>query len=163
MTEALTCATPIGELTLESDGTHLTAVLFPGEKSRSLEPVTVLEEMPADHPAFGPACRQLDEFFAGQRKAFDLPLKPLGTAFQLKVWRELLRIPYGQTSTYGELAKKLGNPRACRAVGAANGRNPLPIIVPCHRVIGSNGQLTGFAGGLEVKKRLLELEGALGR
>ncbi len=163
MTEALTCATPIGELTLESDGTHLTAVLFPGEKSRSLEPVTVLEEMPADHPAFGPACRQLDEFFAGQRKAFDLPLKPLGTAFQLKVWRELLRIPYGQTSTYGELAKKLGNPRACRAVGAANGRNPLPIIVPCHRVIGSNGKLTGFAGGLEVKKRLLELEGALGR
>lgn len=105
--------------------------------------------------------RQLEEYFRGERREFDLELAPQGTPFQLAVWREVSRIPYGETATYGELARRLGDPRAVRAVGAANGANPLWIIIPCHRVVGADGSLTGYAGGIEVKRRLLELEGAL--
>lgn len=102
--------------------------------------------------------RQLEEYFAGRRTSFDLPLAPQGTSFQLRVWEELRRIPYGQTISYGELARRVGLPRAARAVGAANGANPLPIVVPCHRVIGANGTLTGFGGGIEAKAELLAIE-----
>jgi methylated-DNA-[protein]-cysteine S-methyltransferase len=102
--------------------------------------------------------QQLTEYFKGKRQHFDLPLEPKGTEFQKRVWQELTRIPYGQTISYGELAKRIGNPNAMRAVGLANGRNPISIIVPCHRVIGANGTLTGYGGGLPRKKILLELE-----
>ena len=104
------------------------------------------------------ARQQLQEYFAGQRRHFELPLHPLGTSFQLAVWQQLRLIPYGTTISYGELARRVGNANASRAVGAANGRNPLSIVVPCHRVIGSNGSLTGFSGGLPIKQQLLALE-----
>lgn len=104
---------------------------------------------------------QLREYFAGARRAFDLPLAPRGTAFQRRVWDALATIPYGSTTSYGEIARRIGTPDAVRAVGAANGRNPLPIVVPCHRVIGADGSLTGFGGGLPTKRFLLRLEGAL--
>lgn len=104
--------------------------------------------------------RQLDQFFAGKRDAFDLPLAPQGTEFQRTVWDELLRIPYGETISYGELAKRIGRPKASRAVGAANGQNPISIVIPCHRVIGADGSLTGFGGGLPKKRKLLKIEGA---
>ena len=107
------------------------------------------------------AVRQLRAYFAGERREFRLPLDPQGTDFQRQVWRELESIPYGQTRSYSQIAAAIGAPRAVRAVGAANGANPLPIVVPCHRVIGSDGRLTGYGGGLALKKRLLELEGAL--
>ena len=102
--------------------------------------------------------RQLEEYFDGKRKEFDLPLILEGTEFQLLVWRNLQKIPYGETVSYGQLARRIGSPEAARAVGLANGSNPIPIIIPCHRVIGSNGDLTGFGGGLPVKKKLLALE-----
>jgi methylated-DNA-[protein]-cysteine S-methyltransferase len=102
--------------------------------------------------------RQLREYFSGRRTEFELPLAPQGTAFQRGVWRQLQEIPYGETISYGELAKRVGNPKASRAVGAANGQNPIPIVIPCHRVIGSNGKLTGFGGGLPTKEALLALE-----
>jgi methylated-DNA-[protein]-cysteine S-methyltransferase len=104
------------------------------------------------------AGRQLREYFAGKRIIFELPLAPEGTEFQKCVWRKLLAIPYGQTISYGELARQIGNPKASRAVGAANGQNPIPILIPCHRVIGANGKLTGFGGGLPIKEALLALE-----
>ena len=104
---------------------------------------------------------QLGEYFAGRRRQFDLPLAPQGTAFQLATWRALANIPYGGTISYAQLAQRLGNPNGTRAVGAANGRNPLPIVLPCHRVIGADGSLTGFGGGLPTKQFLLQLEGAL--
>ena len=102
--------------------------------------------------------RQLEEYFAGKRKTFDLPLAPRGTAFQLSVWNALQQIAYGQTRSYADIARVIGRPSAVRAVGAANGANPIPIIIPCHRVIGSSGALTGFGGGLDVKRRLLDFE-----
>ena len=105
---------------------------------------------------------QVQEYAAGKRQRFDLALKPAGTAFQLEVWNQLLLIPYGQTRSYGELAAMLGNPKASRAVGRANGTNPISIIVPCHRVIGASGALTGYGGGLPMKQKLLQLEGVLG-
>lgn len=101
---------------------------------------------------------QLEEYFAGDRREFDLPLAARGTEFQHRVWAELRRIPFGETISYGELATRIGKPTASRAVGAANGRNPLPVVVPCHRVIGSDGRLTGFGGGLPTKQALLDLE-----
>jgi methylated-DNA-[protein]-cysteine S-methyltransferase len=110
------------------------------------------------HPVLVQTERQLNEYFAGRRKEFSLPLDIRGTPFQKHVWEALLAIPFGETRSYGQLAKQLGNPRATRAVGAANGRNPIPIIVPCHRVIGSSGRLTGFGGGLETKALLLGIE-----
>lgn len=106
------------------------------------------------------AKKQLEEYFAGIRKNFDLPLKPQGTPFQLLVWEQLKQIPYGETRSYGEIAKAIGNPKASRAVGGANNKNPIGIIVPCHRVIGANGKLVGYAGGLDMKEKLLMLEKA---
>jgi O-6-methylguanine DNA methyltransferase len=109
-----------------------------------------------------PYARQLEEYFSGRRRRFDLPLDLRGTDFQKRCWQELLKIPYGETRSYAQIAQAIGNPAAVRAVGLANGQNPIAIIVPCHRVIGSDGSLTGYGGGLEVKRKLLELEGALG-
>jgi methylated-DNA-[protein]-cysteine S-methyltransferase len=111
------------------------------------------------HPLILEAERQLAEYFAGRRQRFTLPLDPSGTAFQRDVWDALRTIPFGETRSYAQIARQIGHPRAVRAVGAANGRNPLSIVVPCHRVVGSTGALTGFAGGLDVKARLLALEG----
>ena len=116
---------------------------------------------PGDHPLLDATAAQLDAYFAGVRIAFDLPLAPEGTEFQRTVWHALATIPYGETISYAALAERIGKPAAVRAVGAANGRNPLPIVLPCHRVIGADGALTGFGGGLPTKRFLLELEGAL--
>ena len=144
-------ATPIGPLRLEADGASLTGVWF-----HAKEPLTrgglsgVLAQTE----------RELDEYFARKRTVFDVPLRPAGTAFQLECWRALQEIRYGTTWTYAELASHIGRPDAVRAVGSANGANPIPIIIPCHRVIGSNGKLVGFGGGIDTKQRLLELEGA---
>ena len=113
------------------------------------------------HPIATEALRQLRAYFAGQLRRFELPLDLRGTDFQLRVWRELERIPYGETRSYLQIAEAIGAPRAVRAVGAANGANPIPIVVPCHRVIGASGKLVGYGGGLPLKKRLLQLEGAL--
>ena len=150
MTWTLLDPTPVGPLLLETDGEALTGLWF-GEKP-------VPGERDDDHPLLRRAAEQLAEYFAGRRNAFDLPLAPSGTAFQLRVWEQLRLIPYGTTISYGELARRVGNPAASRAVGLANGRNPLAIVVPCHRVIGANGALTGFGGGMDAKRTLLELE-----
>jgi len=115
---------------------------------------------PGDHPLVRSAIAQLTEYFVGARQQFDLPLAPAGTPFQQQVWQTLATIPYGQTISYAELARRIERPGASRAVGAANGRNPLPIVLPCHRVIGASGALTGFGGGLPVKRYLLDLESA---
>ena len=147
--------TPIGTLRLVSDGTHLQRIEFEGHYDET-------ESARESGDAVLSACaRQLREYFAGKRDRFDLPLAAQGTEFQRQVWAALAAIPYGQLRSYRDIAEAIDKPTAVRAVGAANGRNPLPIIVPCHRVIGSNGSLTGFAGGLEAKTRLLQLEGAL--
>jgi methylated-DNA-[protein]-cysteine S-methyltransferase len=111
-----------------------------------------------DEKGFTETLHQLTEYFSGDRHSFDLELAPKGTPFQEQVWRELQQIPYGKTASYGEIAGRVGNPKASRAVGMANNKNPIPIIIPCHRVIGKDGSLTGFGGGLDVKKQLLELE-----
>lgn len=148
--------TVIGPLVLAACGAGLTHVLFP-RGARAADPDPGWELAPS---RFAAIAVQLDEYFAGRRRQFDVPLAPSGTAFQLRVWRGLGDVPYGETLSYGELARRLGMPNGSRAVGLANGANPLPIVVPCHRVIGSDGSLTGFGGGLELKRRLLELEGA---
>ena len=146
--------TSIGELLLAGDGNHLSLLGFPsGKMQRRHEPDWTREGGP-----FVEACVQLDAYFAGELKAFDLPLMPKGTDFQESVWHALTEIPYGETWSYGQLATHLGKPKASRAVGAANGMNPIPIIIPCHRVIGASGKLTGFGGGIETKQFLLELE-----
>lgn len=146
--------TPIGDLLLAGDEESLSLVAFPeGSMRRDPDPDWIYNEKP-----FAEARRQLTEYFAGSRKQFDLPLSLSGTEFQLLVLEELRRIPYGETVSYGDIAERIGRPAAVRAVGAANGRNPLPIIVPCHRVIGSGGDLTGFGGGLDAKEALLRLE-----
>lgn len=123
-----------------------------------IESIELHGELQEDPTAFSDVVAQLDEYFSGTRKAFQLSLNPHGTDFQKRVWKELQKIGYGQTTSYSEIAKKIGNPKACRAIGLANGKNPIPIIIPCHRVIGKNGSLTGFGGGLTVKKQLLDLE-----
>lgn len=144
----------IGELLLAGDENALTMIGFPqGKMRRDPEADWIYNEAP-----FAAAIKQLNEYFAGDRHEFDLPLKLDGTEFQLEVLSELQRIPYGETCSYGAIAERIGRPKAVRAVGAANGRNPIPIIVPCHRVIGSGGALTGFGGGLETKEALLRLE-----
>lgn len=145
--------TPVGELRLDASDAGLTAVWWPDD-ARATDP----GERHDAHPVLAAARAQLAEYFAGQRRVFDLPLDPTGTAFQQKAWEVLRGIPYGQTITYGEQARRLGDVRKARAVGAANGRNPISIIVPCHRVIGASGALTGFAGGMSVKQWLLEFE-----
>ncbi len=145
---------PVGRLLLAGadDGLHL--ISFPsGHTARTPEADWVEDRGP-----FQEAERQLGAYFAGELREFRLPLILKGTAFQLAVWERLREIPYGETITYGELARRIGNPKASRAVGLANGANPLPIVVPCHRVIGSNGKLTGFGGGLPVKEKLLAIE-----
>lgn len=146
---------PIGKLLIAGDSEAVRQISFPDHG----EPVA--PEPGWRESAVGPvaeAIRQLREYFRGARTEFDLPLAPEGTAFQRRVWRALQEIPYGKTWSYGELAKRIGNPKASRAVGAANGANPLPIVIPCHRVIGADGTLTGFGGGLPTKKALLALE-----
>jgi methylated-DNA-[protein]-cysteine S-methyltransferase len=148
---------PLGELLLAGAGGALHLVSFPSGKGRR-RPERAWTE---DAAPFRAATRQLGEYFAGRRERFELELAPAGTEFQLAVWRGLRRIPYGRTWSYAELAARIGRPKAMRAVGAANGANPLPIVVPCHRVIGADGSLTGFGGGLPAKRLLLELEGAL--
>ena len=145
---------PLGDLTLVADGGALCAVYFPEHRHRP-GPATFGAR---DGGGFAEPARQLAEYFAGARTAFDLPTAAAGAAFQRRVWALVARIPYGQTSTYRALAAALGNPALARAVGAANGRNPLSVIVPCHRVLGSDGGLTGYGGGLDRKRRLLALE-----
>jgi methylated-DNA-[protein]-cysteine S-methyltransferase len=149
-------ATPIGPLVLAARAAGLTHVLF-AQGSRAAPPGPEWELAP---PRLARAAAQLDEYFAGHRRTFELTLAPSGTPFQLCVWHALAGIPYGETVSYGDLARQLGLRNGSRAVGLANGANPLPIVVPCHRVIGSDGSLTGFGGGLDLKRRLLELEGA---
>ena len=143
-------ASPIGVLTLESDGTCVTALRF-GDHGSSRPSCEVLEY----------AEQELAEYFSGVRRAFTVPLAPHGTEFQRRVWGELCRIPYGETAAYVDIAARIGKPSACRAVGNANNRNPLPVFIPCHRVVGKNGALTGYAGGLTVKEALLRLEGSI--
>lgn len=123
------------------------------------EQKTVGDAVLQDTPLLLEAKRQLEEYFAGLRASFSLPLNPRGTAFQKKVWQQLEAIPYGQTRTYGQIAAAVGQPTASRAVGGANHNNPIAIVIPCHRVIGANGKLTGYAGGLDIKEKLLRLEG----
>lgn len=153
---------PIGPLILAADDQGLREILFVNGRhaaepdpswhkinlSESSRPSDILKEV----------IRQLNAYFAGKLEQFDLPLAPAGTAFQLEVWRRLCDISYGETISYGELARRIGNPKASRAVGLANGSNPIPIVIPCHRVIGSNGKLTGYGGGLPIKEKLLALE-----
>ena len=145
---------PIGPLTLVRDQHGLRQVNFP----QNGQPAPADPEWHEDSAALAEAIRQLRAYFAGELEDFDLPLAPEGTPFQQHVWQELCRIPYGETISYGELARRIGNPNASRAVGLANGSNPIPIIIPCHRVIGSNGKLTGYGGGLPIKEKLLALE-----
>jgi methylated-DNA-[protein]-cysteine S-methyltransferase len=148
--------TPVGVLTLVATRDRLVAILWENDNPRRV-PLNVVAESP-DHPVLVRAAAQLEEYFSGRRTTFDLPLEFDGTDFQRKVWSALLNIPFGQTRTYSDIAREIGHPEAVRAVGAANGRNPLSIVAPCHRVIGKSGKLTGFAGGLEAKARLLSLE-----
>jgi len=145
---------PVGRLLLAGDGSSLGWVFFEKEN----RPVPPRPEWQERSRSFRDTTQQLDAYFAGKRRDFDLELAPEGTPFQQRVWRELCAIPYGETISYGELARRIGRPGAFRAVGAANGRNPISIIVPCHRVIGSNGSLTGFGGGLDTKRALLDHE-----
>ena len=152
-----TISSPLGWLKLVASEKGLAAILWENDDPRRI-PLELTHE-DDKHPVLLQAERQLSEYFAGKRKSFSLALDFKGTDFQRKVWRALLEIPFGETRSYGQLAKQLGNPKAGRAVGAANGRNPIAIIAPCHRVIGASGRLTGFAGGLEAKARLLSLEG----
>ena len=146
--------TPIGELLLAGEDGALSMIGFPkGSMRREPEADWIFNEQP-----LADACTQLREYFAGERQTFDIPLKLDGTDFQVSVLEALQEIPYGETTSYGEIARRIGRPKAVRAVGAANGRNPIPIVVPCHRVIGSTGDLTGFGGGLDTKEALLRLE-----
>jgi methylated-DNA-[protein]-cysteine S-methyltransferase len=151
-----TIESPVGKLKLVASDNGLVAILWENDNPRRVR----LSELIANEqqPILVETERQLGEYFAGKRKTFSVPLDMRGTRFQKDVWEVLLAIPFGETRSYGQLAKQLGNPNATRAVGAANGRNPISIIVPCHRVIGSSGKLTGFAGGLDTKAHLLNLE-----
>lgn len=144
-------AMPLGRLTIAANDKGITQILF--------------GDVPLDLPRrpsalTNTAATQLQEYFAGKRRVFTVDLDPQGSEFQLRVWRELSKIPYGQTRTYADIAEAIGNPKAYRAVGMANNKNPLPIVLPCHRVIGTNGKLVGYAGGIKIKRYLLELEGA---
>ena len=138
--------TPVGRMYLSSDGENITELKF-GSCGEELPDAVIMK-----------AKIELEEYFAGRRKSFSVPIKPRGTDFQQKVWAALRDIPYGETASYGEIAGQIGNPKACRAVGMANNRNPIAIIIPCHRVIGAGGALTGYAGGLDKKEFLLNFE-----
>lgn len=148
--------TPVGSLTLVASDKGLAAILWENDKPGRVRLDIGVEDK--KHEVLAHAERQLLEYFDGKRSRFDLPLDFTGTPFQKKVWAALCRIPFGETRSYADIAKEVGSPKAVRAVGSANGKNPISIIAPCHRVIGKNGKLTGFAGGLEVKGFLLELE-----
>ena len=139
--------TPVGKLYIEAEGDYLTRISFFELFGKRLETPVIKETY-----------KQLSEYFTKKRKTFDIPLKLEGTEFQKAVWHALMKIPYGKTATYLEIAETIGNPKASRAVGMANNKNKIPIVIPCHRVIGSNGSLTGYAGGLEIKKKLLNIE-----
>jgi len=143
---------PFGKLLLAGSASALHGIVFPNQKA------TPLAAWKNDASHFTDTCKQLDLYFTGKLKEFDLPLAPSGTDFQRSVWSELLKIPFGSTVSYRSIAHNIGKPKAVRAVGGANGRNPIPIIIPCHRVIGSDGSLTGFGGGLPTKTFLLDLE-----
>ncbi|MEH6595967.1 MAG: methylated-DNA--[protein]-cysteine S-methyltransferase [Colwellia polaris] len=146
---------PLGEIALTANEQGLSALAF--QTGKSPIDFTGLSE---NHSKFTKVVKQLDEYFSGERKHFDLPLAPKGTNFQKQVWQALTEIPCGETKSYGWIAKSINNEKAVRAVGTANGANPIALIVPCHRVIGSNGKLTGYAGGLALKAKLLMHEGA---
>lgn len=148
---------PVGVLTLVARDDRLAAVLWEQERANRVRLGELLRD--DEHPLLQQTALQLGEYFAGQRRDFELELDSAGTAFQREVWSALLTIPFGETRSYGDIARQIGKPSAVRAVGAANGRNPLSIIAPCHRVIGASGSLTGFAGGLQAKQFLLALEG----
>ncbi|MGD9582417.1 MAG: methylated-DNA--[protein]-cysteine S-methyltransferase [Lysobacterales bacterium] len=149
-----TLDSPVGVLTLAADDAALCHIEFPSNR----HPAARAGWSPGSNAVLHRAGQQLREYFAGTRSAFDLPLRPRGTAFQMRVWQMLASIPFGQTRSYRQLAEACGNARAMRAVGAANGRNPLPIVIPCHRVIGADGSLTGFGGGIDCKRWLLHHE-----
>jgi methylated-DNA-[protein]-cysteine S-methyltransferase len=149
---------PVGKLTLVSRACALVAILWENDRPGRVRLGTMLEAN--DDPTLLEVERQLSEYFLGRRNTFDVPINFMGSEFQKQVWNALLGIPYGETRTYAQIAVQIGNPKAVRAVGAANGRNPISIIAPCHRVIGSSGALTGFAGGLAAKQTLLSIENA---
>lgn len=149
MKRALVLDSPIGLLTLVEEDGALREVRF-GQRTENA--------CLCHTPLLLKAEAELNEYFSGKRKTFDLPLAPVGTAFQQKCWKALLQIPYGETRTYAQQADMIGQPKACRAVGMGNHCNPLPILIPCHRVVGKNGKLTGYAGGLEIKEKLLQIE-----
>ncbi|MFW1667115.1 methylated-DNA--[protein]-cysteine S-methyltransferase [Acinetobacter ursingii] len=149
-------ASPVGQLKLVANEQALVAILWDNENPKRVRLAELIEDV--SHPILLNTQQQLSEYFLGQRKVFDIPIDFEGTDFQKKVWRALLTIPYGETRSYKQIAQQLGNEKAVRAVGAANGKNPISIIAPCHRVIGSGGALVGFAGGLDKKEILLRLE-----
>jgi methylated-DNA-[protein]-cysteine S-methyltransferase len=153
----ITFASKVGELKLVANDSRLAAILWENDKPDRVR-LGPMREAP-DNPILMRTAQQLREYFAGTRSRFDLELEFTGTEFQKKVWAALLTIPFGETRSYSEIARQIGNPNAVRAVGAANGKNPISIVAPCHRVIGASGKLTGFAGGLEAKEQLLMLEG----
>ena len=156
MTYWTTAPSPLGNLLLTSNGSSLTGLWTPRPSGTfDVEPDWI--ENSKEQP-FRAATEQLTAYFAGKLKRFEIPLEPAGTPFQQRVWTELQRIPYGKTISYGELANRIGNSKASRAVGLANGSNPISIVIPCHRVIGSNGKLVGYGGGLDTKRRLLDFE-----
>ena len=144
--------TPIGRLQIFADSECITGISFFEKKVQD----AVEEETPLIKRMY----LELEEYFIGKRKIFDIPVRPAGTSFQQSVWKALQAIPYGETRSYKQIAEIIGNPAACRAVGMANNRNPIPIVIPCHRVVGTNGDLTGYAGGLDVKMKLLDIENA---
>jgi methylated-DNA-[protein]-cysteine S-methyltransferase len=156
-----TVPSPVGQLKLIGSNDGLAAILWENDRPGRVRLNVVGQD--DDHPVLLETERQLNEYFAGRRAAFNLPLDFAGTDFQKSVWHALLTIPFGETRSYAQIAKQIGKPTAMRAVGAANGRNPISIVAPCHRVIGSTGELTGFAGGLEAKALLLNLEGAVAK
>jgi methylated-DNA-[protein]-cysteine S-methyltransferase len=149
---------PVGELTVVASDKGLAAILWENDDPARVRLGALTENK--THPVLVKTERQLTDYFAGKLKTFSLPMDFVGTQFQKSVWAALLTIPFGETRSYAQIATQIGNPKAVRAVGAANGKNPLSIVAPCHRVIGSNGTLTGFAGGLEAKKHLLSIEAA---
>lgn len=151
--------TPVGPITIVASARGVRAILWPADDAGRVPLSTVVPD--PDHPVIATTVAQLDEYFAGEREEFDLPLDPVGTDFQRSAWMALRTIPYGTTVSYGEQAARMGDRRKARAVGAANGRNPISIVVPCHRVVASNGALTGFAGGIDTKAWLLDHERGL--
>lgn len=140
----------LGKLLLEEEDGKIVCLLFERDIPANVEQ--------SDTPTLQKAAQELSEYFAGNRKEFDIPLNPKGTDFQKSVWNALCTIPYGKTMSYGQVAAQIGNPKASRAVGMANNKNPIPILIPCHRVIGANGKLVGYGGGIWIKQKLLELE-----